>query len=120
VFLNMLVNSAHAISDTGTRGTIKIATRLEGEHVEITISDTGVGIPAEILSRMYEPFFTTKPVGQGTGQGLYIAYQVVVGKHGGTLTCDSAVGVGTTFRITLPLSLAKQADHKVTTIHEHA
>lgn len=105
VFLNMLVNAAHAIADTGTRGRITVATRADGDWAEVAVSDTGCGISEEIRSRIYEPFFTTKEVGRGTGQGLYIAHQIVVGKHGGTIRCESTVGSGTTFRIRLPVRL---------------
>jgi PAS domain S-box-containing protein len=108
VFLNILVNAAHAIQDTGKRGQITVTTRVAGEQVEIAIADTGVGIPEEIRNKIYEPFFTTKEVGRGTGQGLSIAHQIVVGVHGGQLTCESVVGAGTTFRIRLPLRLAAQ------------
>jgi PAS domain S-box-containing protein len=106
VFLNLLINAAHAVSDvvkvTGGCGTIKVTSRHEGPNVVVSISDTGGGIPAEIRDKIFEPFFTTKEVGRGTGQGLAIARVVVVEKHGGTLAFDSEPGVGTTFRITLP------------------
>ncbi len=107
VILNMVVNAAHAIGDvvgdSGEKGRIRIATRRDGDHVEIRISDTGCGIPEEIRDRIFDPFFTTKEVGRGTGQGLAIAHNVVVKKHGGTIDCQSTVGRGTTFIIRLPL-----------------
>lgn len=103
VFLNILVNAAHAIGDTGRRGKISIRTRLVGESVEISIADSGTGIPDEIRNRIFEPFFTTKEVGRGTGQGLSIAHQIVVAKHHGSLTFDSRAGQGTTFTIRLPV-----------------
>ena len=109
VFLNILINAAHAIQDTGRRGKIAITSRADGEYVEIAFADTGVGIPEEIRSKIYEPFFTTKEVGRGTGQGLSIAHQIVVGRHGGQLLCESTVGAGTTFRIRLPVKLAQPA-----------
>ncbi len=105
VFLNLLVNAVHAIQDTNKRGTITIVTRAVDEGVEVSISDTGGGIPEEIRDKIYDLFFTTKEVGRGTGQGLYLSHQVVVGKHGGTLACESEMGVGTTFRIRIPLRL---------------
>ncbi len=86
--------------------------------MEVAIGDTGTGIPEEIRSRIYEPFFTTKEVGRGTGQGLAIAHQIVVGKHGGQLTCDSTVGVGTTFHIRVPVKLAPQAAAASESDHE--
>jgi two-component system NtrC family sensor kinase len=107
VFLNLIVNAAHAIGSavhgTDRRGTIGVVTRHEGEVVRLSISDTGTGIPESIRDHVFDPFFTTKEVGKGTGQGLSIARSVVVDKHGGSLTFESAVGVGTTFHVRLPL-----------------
>jgi len=108
VFLNLLVNAAHAIEDvvrtTRGKGKIVVSTRTDGDHVEITISDTGAGIPEEIHDKVFDPFFTTKGVGKGTGQGLALARAIVVEKHGGTLAFKSLPGKGTTFFIRLPLS----------------
>lgn len=109
VILNLIVNAAHAIADmvaTGTqaKGRITIRTRQAGEWAEILISDTGTGIPEAVRGKIFDPFFTTKEVGKGTGQGLTIAYDVVVKKHGGTLTFVTAEGQGTTFCIRLPLT----------------
>jgi PAS domain S-box-containing protein len=110
VFLNLLVNAAHAIGDarngSGKKGLIRVETRHEGDRVSIAIGDTGSGIPEAIRDKVFEPFFTTKPVGRGTGQGLAISRSIVVEKHGGTLTFETEVGRGTTFRITLPVSNA--------------
>jgi PAS domain S-box-containing protein len=107
VFLNLLINAAHAVKDvvdvTGTRGTIGVQTRAIENVVNISISDTGGGIPESIRNKIFEPFFTTKPVGRGTGQGLAIARSIVVDKHGGTLTFESSMGQGTTFLISLPI-----------------
>jgi signal transduction histidine kinase len=80
-----------------------VRTVLEGKTVLITISDTGGGIPEAIRARIYDPFFTTKEVGRGTGQGLAIARSMVVNRHKGSLTFESEVGKGTTFYIRLPL-----------------
>jgi signal transduction histidine kinase len=103
VFLNLIVNAAHAIAEKHEHGTIRIKTWDPGDgYVKIAISDTGGGIPIEILDKIFEPFFTTKPVGKGSGQGLAIARSIVVGKHGGMLDVASQVGVGTTFTIALP------------------
>jgi two-component system, NtrC family, sensor kinase len=71
--------------------------------VEIRVGDTGTGIPDEIRSRIFDQFFTTKPVGQGTGQGLSLAHRIVTKRHGGTLTFETEVGRGTTFVVRLPL-----------------
>ncbi len=107
VFLNLLVNAAHAIADvvkgSGDKGKIRVHTATEGDTVLIAISDTGSGIPEAIRTRVFDPFFTTKEVGRGTGQGLAIARSVVVERHRGTLTFDSEVGKGTTFYIRLPI-----------------
>ncbi|HET7504204.1 MAG TPA: AAA family ATPase [Kofleriaceae bacterium] len=105
--LNLVINAAHAIRDvvghTGTKGKIVVRTRRDGGEVEIAISDTGTGIPEAIRDKIYDPFFTTKEVGRGTGQGLAIARGVVVDKHGGSLRFDTQTGVGTTFYLRLPI-----------------
>ena len=107
VFLNLVVNAAHAIGDTvkGTekKGTIKISTRLHEGHAIISVRDSGGGIPEAIRPKIFDPFFTTKEVGKGTGQGLAIARNVVVEKHGGSLDFETELGKGTTFFIKLPL-----------------
>jgi signal transduction histidine kinase len=109
VFLNLIVNSAHAIGDvvagTEQKGLIKIRTYLENDFVVVAITDSGKGISASIRDRIFDPFFTTKEVGKGTGQGLAIARSVVVDKHGGLLTFESAEGKGTTFFVRLPLEV---------------
>jgi PAS domain S-box-containing protein len=117
VFLNLIVNSAHAIaarvnSNPGSaRGTIRIATRCAAGYAVIEISDTGCGIPESIRPHIFEPFFTTKEVGKGTGQGLALARSIVVEKHGGTLTFDSDTASGTTFTVRVPVFPANGAAH---------
>ncbi len=107
VFLNLLVNAAHAVADAvepnGERGRIVVQSYREGDRVVIAVSDTGGGIDDAIRDRIFEPFFTTKDVGRGTGQGLAIARSVVVGKHGGSLTFETAKGRGTTFYVRIPI-----------------
>lgn len=107
VILNLVVNAAHAIADVKARGTekgkITIATRRDGDWAEVRVSDTGTGIPKAARPRMFTPFFTTKEVGRGTGQGLAIAHTVVVKKHRGTLNFETEDGKGTTFIIRLPI-----------------
>jgi signal transduction histidine kinase len=111
--LNLMINAAHAIHDvvgeSGAKGKIVVRTRRDGGEVEIAISDTGGGIPSAIRDKIYDPFFTTKEVGRGTGQGLAIARSVVVDKHGGSLRFDSEPGKGTTFFLRLPIGEAPQA-----------
>jgi signal transduction histidine kinase len=106
VLLNLLVNASHAIADrigdTGIRGVITVATRLEGDAIVISVGDTGGGIPENIRHRIYEPFFTTKEVGRGTGQGLAISHNIIVKRHGGRIDCDSEIGKGTVFHLRLP------------------
>jgi signal transduction histidine kinase len=85
-------------------GQISVSTRALADRIEIRIGDNGTGIPPEIQDRIFDPFFTTKEVGHGTGQGLAIAYNIVVNKHAGSITFDTEPGQGTTFIITLPLS----------------
>jgi signal transduction histidine kinase len=108
VVLNLLVNAAHAIADvvkdTGKLGKLTVRTRRIGDAVEISIEDTGTGIPETARDKVFDPFFTTKEVGKGTGQGLAIAHSVIVNKHGGALHFESECGKGTTFFIRLPIS----------------
>jgi PAS domain S-box-containing protein len=107
VFLNLIVNSAHAIADSGkdaSTGTITIKTTLHAEEVRIRIGDNGCGIPQENIEKIFDPFFTTKEVGRGTGQGLAIARSIVVDKHGGRINVASQIGCGTEFTIALPVA----------------
>jgi len=110
VVLNLLVNAAHAIADvvkgTSNLGTLTVRTRLVGDEVEISVGDTGSGIPENVRDRIFEPFFTTKEIGKGTGQGLALAHTVIVKKHGGSLRFETECGVGTTFFIRLPVGTA--------------
>ncbi|MET0042972.1 MAG: ATP-binding protein [Candidatus Thiodiazotropha sp. 6PLUC3] len=108
VILNMIVNASHAIeaAKREQKGVISITSNLDGNHAEVRISDTGTGIPKEAQDHVFNPFFTTKDVGRGTGQGLAIAQDIVVGKHQGELYFETEEGVGTTFIMRLPLSRA--------------
>jgi PAS domain S-box-containing protein len=107
VFLHLLVNAADAVGEvireSRKRGTIRVRTAREGHQVVVAISDTGSGIAEDIQARIFDPFFTTKPAGRGTGQGLAIARNVVVGKHKGSLTFETRPGEGTTFFVRLPI-----------------
>ena len=99
VFMNILVNAAHAIEK---QGEITIKTRHEKERIHIWITDTGCGIAEENLKRIFEPFFTTKEVGKGTGLGMSIAYEIIE-QHQGKISVTSELGKGTTFMIDLPV-----------------
>jgi two-component system NtrC family sensor kinase len=102
VFINLLNNGAEAM---GEGGTITLTTRpVNGHWVEIRVSDTGCGIPAENLGKLFTPFFTTKPPGKGTGLGLSIVYGIVK-MHHGQITVQSQLGEGTTFTVMLPIRL---------------
>lgn len=99
VFLNLILNAAHAI---GEQGTITITGHNVADEVILTFADTGCGMSAEVMKQIFNPFFTTKPVGVGTGLGLTIAYKIITAGHGGTIDVASSPGSGTTFTIRLP------------------
>jgi two-component system, NtrC family, sensor kinase len=100
VFMNLLLNAAHAIKE---HGTITLRTGREAETVWIDVEDSGMGISAENLKRIFEPFFTTKAVGAGTGLGLSVAYGIVQ-QHQGRIEVRSEPGKGTVFRVILPIN----------------
>jgi signal transduction histidine kinase len=110
VVLNLIVNAAHAIeaSQREQPGTIVVRSTREGDLALISVEDTGIGIPEEIRGRIFDRFFTTKGVGKGTGQGLALAYDIVVRHHGGTIHVASTPGVGTTFHVRLPLRYVRR------------
>jgi len=98
VFVNLIINAIHAINDGGR---LIINCLREGKFVKATVSDTGHGISREHISRIYDPFFTTKPPGKGTGLGLYIVYRIVT-RYGGSVDVESTEGEGTTFTLKFP------------------
>ncbi len=100
VFLNLFLNARDAMPRGGW---LSITTRVEAGHALVEVADTGSGIPSEHLSRIYDPFFTTKSIGQGTGLGLSIAYGIVR-EHDGSIQVESSVGQGTRFTLRLPIS----------------
>ena len=108
VLLNLIVNAVDAIvdKDDQERGVITIKTHStqldDQEAIALSVSDTGTGVSDEVALRMFDPFYTTKEVGKGTGQGLAISYNIICSKHGGTIECQSPPGEGATFIITLP------------------
>lgn len=109
VLLNIVINAAHAIEEvvkgTSGLGLISVKTYREGDFAVICVRDTGAGIPASVGDRVFNLFFTTKEVGKGTGQGLAIAYDIVVNKHGGSLQYESSPGEGTAFFVRLPFNV---------------
>ena len=110
VLLNLLTNAFYAVTqrqrhggDAGYAPTVGVRTRrVGGGQVEISVSDNGTGMSAAVQQKIFQPFFTTKPTGEGTGLGLSLSYDIVTKGHGGTLTVESQPGRGTTFLITLP------------------
>lgn len=111
VFVNLLNNAAESITN---KGTISITTRiLDKQHYQIELSDTGCGIPAENLDKLFIPFFTTKQLGEGTGLGLSIVYGIIK-MHRGQIMVNSSIGAGTTFTITLPIHLSTGSTLPVT------
>ncbi|PCH62907.1 MAG: hypothetical protein COC04_05040 [Gammaproteobacteria bacterium] len=111
VLLNLLRNGAQAMHEAGIeQPEFRLHTYYDAEQdkVCIKIKDNGPGMDEEIRKRIFEPFFTTKPIGIGTGLGLSVSYFIITENHGGKMTVESTVGVGTTFMISLPMSVASQ------------
>jgi signal transduction histidine kinase len=105
VFFNLLLNARDAMPRGGW---LTLVTRAEDEAVVVEVRDTGDGIKREHIKRIYDPFFTTKGIGRGTGLGLSVSYGIVQ-EHGGAIAVDSIPGQGTTFRVTLPVHHAERA-----------
>jgi two-component system NtrC family sensor kinase len=105
VFLNLFLNAKDAMPKGGW---LSISTRMDGQRAIAEVADTGSGIPTEYLARIYDPFFTTKAIGQGTGLGLSITYGIVR-EHDGSIDCDSSTGQGTRFTLSLPAVPADRA-----------
>ena len=115
VFMNLIANAIDALDESNEGKTldelvkqpncITIGTKLSSDrqNVIVKIADNGTGMPLDVKQRIFEQGFTTKAVGKGTGLGMAIAHQIIVEKHGGTITCNSEEGIGTEFIITLPL-----------------
>jgi two-component system NtrC family sensor kinase len=103
LFLHLLINAAQALDKPGS---VTVGTAFERGHVVVRITDTGRGIPAEHLSRVFDPFFTTHEVGEGTGMGLAVCYGIV-SRHGGSIAIDST-SAGTTVTVSLPTAMSAQ------------
>lgn len=113
VVTNLIINAAHAIEEKqygkmggvpSELGTITISTEKKAQNIILTIADTGCGMSKEVLDNIFVPFYTTKEVGRGTGQGLHMVHRVVVEIHGGSINVQSEVEIGTKFIITLPIN----------------
>ena len=109
VFLNLISNGFYAVAKrktenggSGFEPVLSAATRNLGDTVEIRIRDNGTGIPAEVREKMFNPFFTTKPAGEGTGLGLSMSHDIIVKQHGGRIEVETEPGQFTEFRIVLP------------------
>jgi two-component system NtrC family sensor kinase len=115
VFLNLVSNGFYAatkrkeIESEGFEPTLRASTRNLGNRVEIRFRDNGIGIPSEVRDKMFTPFFTTKPPGEGTGLGLSMSHDIVVKQHGGTIDVDTKLGAFTEFVIVLPRNAKKNA-----------
>lgn len=110
VWMNLLVNAAQAVSNTG--GEVRITTQVVEDAVAISIQDNGYGIPPEHLNRIFDPFYTTKAVGEGTGLGLSISFGIIK-RHGGKINVESQLDVGTEFTITLPIDIKTASTDEV-------
>jgi signal transduction histidine kinase/ligand-binding sensor domain-containing protein len=108
VLLNLINNAFYAVSNRNVTGieykpTVIVSTKKTGNSVEISVKDNGTGIPQNVLDKIFQPFFTTKPTGEGTGLGLSMSYDIITKGHGGTLEVKTREGEGTEFIIVLPL-----------------
>jgi signal transduction histidine kinase len=109
VLLNLFSNGFYAARERqraaavpGFEPTVTVSTRDVDDAVEIRVRDNGIGIPAEIKDRLFQPFFTTKPPGEGTGLGLSMSYDIITQQHGGSISVDSRVGEYSEFTVRLP------------------
>ena len=120
VLLNLISNGFYAATKRkaeagdGLEPALTATTKNLGDKVEIRIRDNGTGIPTEVKEKIFNPFFTTKPAGEGTGLGLSMSHDIIVKQHGGTIDVDTVPGVFTEFKIVLPragTSLIKPGEH---------
>ncbi len=109
VFLNLISNGFYAVAkrkaddaEAGFDPILRASTKSLGDTVEIRIRDNGTGIPPDVKDKMFNPFFTTKPAGEGTGLGLSMSHDIIVKQHGGSIDVETAPGEFTEFIIVLP------------------
>jgi two-component system NtrC family sensor kinase len=112
VLLNLLTNALYAVQqrqrtgEVGYMPTVRVRTQRVGHQVQVQVQDNGTGMSPEVQAKVFQPFFTTKPAGEGTGLGLSLSYDIITQGHGGTLTVESESGQGSTFTISLPVLVA--------------
>jgi signal transduction histidine kinase len=117
VFLNLISNGMYAANKQAAQSgedfspIISLASRVDGDNVEIEVRDNGPGIDPEVRDKIFLPFFTTKPAGEGTGLGLSLSFDIIVKQHNGELTVDSQPGEYTAFRVILPRTLATNGEN---------
>jgi signal transduction histidine kinase len=110
VLLNLFTNAFYAVRQRQQQGgpgyqpTVSVATKQVGQHAQIQVTDNGTGMSAAVQAKIFQPFFTTKPTGEGTGLGLSLSHDIIAQGHGGSLTVESLEGEGTTFSVGLPLN----------------
>jgi signal transduction histidine kinase len=110
VMLNLINNAFYAVSEkkkmatTNYEPTVTVASRKDNGRVELKVTDNGSGIPQKVLEKIFQPFFTTKPTGQGTGLGLSLSYDIITKGHGGEIKVETKEGEGTSFIVSLPAS----------------
>ena len=109
VILNLLTNAFYVVTEKkkmnipGYEPTVSISTKKMGTNISISVKDNGNGIPKKVLEKIFQPFFTTKPTGEGTGLGLSLSYDIITKGHRGELKVETKEGEGTTFTIILPV-----------------
>jgi signal transduction histidine kinase len=115
VILNLINNAFYSVNQRKQKNepayepTVIVSTKKVGDVVEIIVRDNGMGIPQKVVDKIFQPFFTTKPTGEGTGLGLSLSYDIVTKVHGGSLRVETEEGFGTSFIIQLPINAGSEA-----------
>src|SRR5205085_7888706 len=125
VILNLLTNAFYAVNEKRKSGlsnyepVVSITTRKQNDKAEIIIADNGNGIQEKVRDKIFQPFFTTKPAGQGTGLGLSLSYDIITKGHGGEIKVKTAEGEYAQFIIRLPVSADAESQRLIPTVNEH-